>query len=205
MSNIIFFGPPGAGKGTQAKIISKSLNISHLSTGDVLRERIKKEDELGNELKDIISSGKLVSDEILNRIVKEKIENESRNGFLLDGYPRTLDQAFFLNNLLKQLSVNLDYIIDLNIDFTILKQRILKRAELEKREDDELSVINTRFNEYLKSTKKVSDFYRQSNPDLFYEIDANLQIDEITEKIKKILKKSWFSANIFYIFTWLRQ
>ena len=190
MSNIIFFGPPGAGKGTQAKIISKSLNISHLSTGDVLRERIKKEDELGNELKDIISSGKLVSDEILNRIVKEKIENESRNGFLLDGYPRTLDQAFFLNNLLKQLSVNLDYIIDLNIDFTILKQRILKRAELEKREDDELSVINTRFNEYLKSTKKVSDFYRQSNPDLFYEIDANLQIDEITEKIKKILKKS---------------
>ena len=99
MNNIIFFGPPGAGKGTQAKIISNHLNVPHLSTGDILRTRILQEDDLSKKLKEIMSSGGLVSDEILNKIVNEKL-NDCNDGFILDGYPRTLDQSNFLNNLL---------------------------------------------------------------------------------------------------------
>ena len=96
MYNIIFFGPPGAGKGTQAKIISQYLNISHLSTGDILRKKLLDDDDLALELKKIMSSGNLVSDEILNSIVSSRLINESNKGFILDGYPRTLKQSEFL-------------------------------------------------------------------------------------------------------------
>ena len=96
MKNIIFFGPPGAGKGTQAKIISKYLNVSHLSTGDILRKKLLDNDDLANELKKIMSSGNLVSDDILNSIVSSRLKNETNKGFILDGYPRTLNQSEFL-------------------------------------------------------------------------------------------------------------
>ena len=98
MKNFIFFGPPGAGKGTQAKLLSKSLNIPHLSTGDILRSKILQNDEKAKDLNKILSKGQLVPDEILNEIVLDKLENEKKNGFILDGYPRTLDQSKFLNN-----------------------------------------------------------------------------------------------------------
>ena len=104
MTNIVFFGPPGAGKGTQAKIVSEYLSLPHLSTGDILRSKIKQNDSLALEVREIIASGKLVSDKILNSIVSEKLLNESKNGFILDGYPRTLDQSSFLNNYGKELS-----------------------------------------------------------------------------------------------------
>ena len=96
MSNLIFFGPPGAGKGTQAKIISKFLNVSHLSTGDILRKKLLDKDDLANELQKIMSTGNLVSDEILNSIVASRLKDELVNGFILDGYPRTLKQSDFL-------------------------------------------------------------------------------------------------------------
>ena len=102
MKNIIFFGPPGAGKGTQAKIISKFLKIPHLSTGDILRKKLLDKDNLALELKSIMSSGNLVSDQILNSIVSSRLKNDINKGFLLDGYPRTLTQAKFLNNLVTQ-------------------------------------------------------------------------------------------------------
>ena len=103
MNNIIFFGPPGAGKGTQAKIISKSLNVSHLSTGDILRKKLQDKDKLANDLKNIMSSGNLVSDDILNSIVASRLENEINNGFILDGYPRTLNQSYFLDDFLLKI------------------------------------------------------------------------------------------------------
>ena len=98
MIKIIFFGPPGAGKGTQAKIISKFLNVSHLSTGDILRKKLLDNDELAEQLRSIMSSGNLVSDDILNSIVSSRLKNETVNGFILDGYPRTLAQSEFLDN-----------------------------------------------------------------------------------------------------------
>ena len=190
MNKIIFFGPPGAGKGTQAKIISESLKISHLSTGDILRKKLLDKDNLANELKEIMSSGNLVSDDILNSIVSSRLKNEATNGFILDGYPRTLKQSEFLDNFLSETSNPINYIFNIKLDFEILKQRILIRSSEESRDDDKIDVIETRYNEYLKSTQKVTDFYKMKYSSMFYEIDGSLQIDEITEKIKKILKKS---------------
>ncbi len=196
MINIIFFGPPGAGKGTQAKKITTLLNIPHLSTGDILRSKSKQNDDLGNELKNIMSSGKLVSDDILNRIVAEKINTDCKNGFLLDGYPRTLNQSKFLNNFLSESSIEINFIINIDIDFSLLKKRILNRANEEGREDDNLNVIETRYKAYINDTKSVTDYYLKNNSDIFHQIKGNDEIDEITYKIKKILKISWNSANI---------
>ena len=204
MINIIFFGPPGAGKGTQAKKITTLLNIPHLSTGDILRSKSKQNDDLGNELKNIMSSGKLVSDDILNRIVAEKINTDCKNGFLLDGYPRTLNQSKFLNNFLSESSIEINFIINIDIDFSLLKKRILNRAKEEGRDDDNLNVIETRYNAYINDTKPVTDYYLKNNSDIFHQIQGNDEIDEITFKIKKILKISWNSANIYHIFTWLK-
>lgn len=188
MKNIIFFGPPGAGKGTQARIIAKYLNLPHLSTGDILRSKINQNDELAIKLKEILASGKLVSDDILNSIVSDKIINDCRNGFILDGYPRTLDQSSYLNNLMDKKNLKLDYIFNIEIEFNILKDRIIKRSKEEKRDDDNLEVLGTRYKEYLKTTKNVSNYYSEISPNIFHELDGNDQIDEITKKIKKIIK-----------------
>ena len=188
MKNIIFFGPPGAGKGTQAKIISEFLNVSHLSTGDILRNKLLDKDNLAIELKEIMSSGNLVSDDILNSIVVSRLQNESDKGFILDGYPRTLKQSEFLNNFLLKTSNSIDYIFNIKINFKILKNRILKRSSEESREDDNIDVIQTRYDEYLNSTQKVSNFYKENHSSIFHEIDGSQQIEEITQKIKQILK-----------------
>tara|TARA_B100000575_G_C22835209_1_gene489989 strand:- start:7 stop:579 length:573 start_codon:yes stop_codon:yes gene_type:complete len=190
LSNIIFFGPPGAGKGTQAKVISEFLNLSHLSTGDVLRNKIKEKDKLANELKEIMSSGKLVSDKILNSIVASRLKYEAQKGFILDGYPRTLDQSKFLNNFLENSSYRINYIFNININFNILKNRIIKRSSEERRDDDNINSLETRYSEYLNSTKQVSDLYRENQKNIFYDIDGSLQIDEITNKIKEIIKNT---------------
>ena len=203
MSNLIFFGPPGAGKGTQAKIISKFLNVSHLSTGDILRKKLLDKDDLANELQKIMSTGNLVSDEILNSIVASRLKDELVNGFILDGYPRTLKQSDFLNNFLLESSISIDYIFNISINFETLKERILKRSAEESRDDDNVEALETRYTEYLNSTQRVSDFYKSKNPSIFFEIDGSSHIQEITNKIKEFLKKSWKPAKIPHIFTWL--
>ena len=190
MHKIIFFGPPGAGKGTQAKLISETLKISHLSTGDILRKKLLDKDNLANELKEIMSSGNLVSDDILNSIVSSRLRKESTKGFILDGYPRTLKQSEFLNNFLSNMSSSIDYIFNIQINFETLKTRILKRASEEGRDDDNIDAIETRYNEYINSTQKVSDFYKLNYPNIYFEIDGSLEIEEISKEILKILKKS---------------
>ncbi len=203
MKNIIFFGPPGAGKGTQAKIISEFIKVPHLSTGDILRKKLQDKDDLANELKGIMSSGNLVSDDILNSIVASRLKNEVSKGFILDGYPRTLKQSEFLNNFLLETTTSINYIFNIQIDFEILKNRILKRSSEEHRDDDNIEVIETRYNEYLNSTQKVSDSYKDIYSSIFHEIDGSLQIEEINQKIKQILKISWKTAKILNIFSWL--
>ena len=203
MSNIIFFGPPGAGKGTQANIISKYLNVSHLSTGDILRKKLLENDNLANKLKLTMAAGNLVSDDILNPIVSSRLSKEVSKGFILDGYPRTLNQSEFLNNFLSSTSNSINYIFNIQISFEILKNRILIRSSEENREDDNINVIETRYTEYLNSTEKVSNFYKDKYSSIFYEIDGSLQIEEITKKIKKFLKKSWKTAKIQHISSWL--
>ncbi len=190
MTKIIFFGPPGAGKGTQAKKISEYFSIPHLSTGDILRSKIKQQDDLAIELKQILSSGKLVSDDILNKIVSSKLKTDCKDGFILDGYPRTIEQSKFINNFFENNSIKLNYIFDIKIEFDVIEERILKRSKQENRDDDNISVIKTRFLEYTNSTKAVSDLYKNNMPDIFNEIDGSSEIDEITNKILKIVKKS---------------
>ena len=203
MSNIIFFGPPGAGKGTQAKLISNFLNLSHLSTGEILRKKILENDDLAIKLKEIMSSGKLVSDDILNSIVSSRLENETQNGFILDGYPRTLAQSEFFNNFLDKISNKIDFIFNIQISFNLLKDRILKRSSEESRDDDKIEIIETRYSEYLNTTEKVSKFYKETFPEVFFDIDGKLQIEEISREIMQILKKSWKTAKILNIFSWL--
>ena len=203
MSNIIFFGPPGAGKGTQAKILSEYLNVSHLSTGDILRKKLLENDNLAIELKKIMAAGNLVSDDILNSIVSSRLTKESNKGFILDGYPRTLHQSEFLNNFLSKTSNSINYIFNIKINFETLKNRILKRSTEEKREDDNIDIIETRYNEYLNSTQMVSNFYKDQYNTIFYEIDGSLEIEEITQNIRQIIKKSWVSAKIHHISSWL--
>ena len=203
MSNIIFFGPPGAGKGTQAKLISNFLNLSHLSTGEILRKKILENDDLAIKLKEIMSSGKLVSDDILNSIVSSRLEKETQNGFILDGYPRTLAQSEFFNNFLDKISNKIDFIFNIQISFNLLKDRILKRSSEESRDDDKIEIIETRYSEYLNTTEKVSKFYKETFPEVFYDIDGKLQIEEISREIMQILKKSWKTAKILNIFSWL--
>jgi len=190
LNRIIFFGPPGAGKGTQAKIISNFLDVPHLSTGDILRKKLDDKDDLAHQLRNTMSSGNLVSDDILNSIVSARLINENKNGFILDGYPRTLKQSDFLTDFLSKTSNPINYIINIELNFEILKNRILKRSSEENREDDNINVIETRYNEYLNSTEKVTNYYLNNYSDIFYKIDGSLQIEEITEKIKQILKKS---------------
>ncbi len=203
MTNIIFFGPPGAGKGTQAKLISELYNLSHLSTGEILRKKILEKDTLAKELKEIMSSGKLVSDDILNSIVAARLANENQKGFILDGYPRSLKQSQFLNDFLNKSSLQINYIFNINLNYEILRNRIVKRSSLESRDDDKINVIETRYNEYLKTTEKVSKFYKELSPDIYFEIDGSFHIDEITKNIVEIIKNSWKTAINLDIFSWL--
>jgi len=188
LNNIIFFGPPGAGKGTQAKLIAQFLKLPHLSTGEILRQKTEQDDDLAIELRKIMSAGQLVSDDILNKIVFDKLAN-CKSGFILDGYPRTLEQSSFLNNFLTKLSLNLHFIFNIDIDFETLKMRIHKRSLEENRDDDNADVVETRFNAYINTTKKVSDYYKNNQPTIFYEINGNNEIEKITSKIIKILEK----------------
>ena len=190
MTNIIFFGPPGAGKGTQAKILSESLKIAHLSTGDILRSKIETNDKTSQEIKKIIASGKLVTDEILNNIVSERLINEKINGFILDGYPRTIQQSNYLDNFLDNNNLSIDIIFSIDLNFENLQKRIVNRSKEENREDDNTDIIKVRYQEYLKTTKLVSEKYKAISGKIFNEINGDQEIDQIQSEIAKICKKT---------------
>ncbi len=187
---IIFFGPPGSGKGTQAKLFSEEIGIPHLSTGDILREKLKFKDKLSIKLQKIMSSGNLVSDSLLNEIISDKLSsNDCLNGFILDGYPRTIAQSDFLLSFLKINNQRLDLIFDFEIDFKIIEKRILNRSKEERRSDDNLDVIKTRLDAYMKETFPVSKFYSEKFRDIYFTIDASKDIEEISRELLKISKK----------------
>ena len=186
---LIFFGPPGAGKGTQANLIANHFNIPHLSTGDILRNKLLQEDELSTILKHVIDRGQLVSDDILNEIVSSRInEQDCLKGFVLDGYPRTKDQALFLNNILNSKNLKIDKIIDIDVDEKIIVKRIISRSKTENRQDDKEEVIKTRISRYLSETKPLSDFYKSKYLSDYLVINGNQEIEKIAEDIVKIIK-----------------
>ena len=183
--NIIIFGPPGAGKGTQSKILVDKLNSFQVSTGDMLREEINNNTEIGKKIIDSMDNGKFVDDEIVNKLLEKIIFDPKKNRLIFDGYPRTLNQAKNLEALLKKSNQSIDHIFFLNVDKDAIIKRIEKRKILEKRSDDDSVTILKRYDIFMKETKPVLDFY--SSHKGFHEIDGSLEIDEITGKIGHIL------------------
>ncbi len=180
--NIILFGPPGAGKGTQSKYIVKKTNGFQISTGDLLREEIKNESEIGKTISYDMNNGKFVSDEIVNKIIKHHIyDPQKKNKLIFDGYPRSLSQAKNLNLFLNETNQKIDLIFFLNVNKETIINRIKKRKIIENRSDDELNTIRKRFDTYMITTRPVLDFYSKNTN--FHEIDGTLEIDEITRKI----------------------
>tara|TARA_B100001057_G_C22657599_1_gene874605 strand:- start:32 stop:595 length:564 start_codon:yes stop_codon:yes gene_type:complete len=184
--NLILFGPPGAGKGTQAKYLVKKLNNLQISTGDMLRNEIQKDSEIGKKIINDMSDGKFISDDIVNKLIKDVIfDPQKKNKLIFDGYPRSLSQAKNLNLLLDESNQKIDFIFFLNVNKNTIVQRIEKRKVLEKRSDDDLNTILKRYDTYMETTRPVLDFYSKNSN--FYEIDGSLEIDEITSKIEGFL------------------
>ena len=180
--NIILFGPPGAGKGTQAKHLVKKLNAFQISTGEILREEIKKNTEIGKKISYDMNDGKFVSDEIVNNLIKNIVfDIKKKNRLIFDGYPRSLTQAKNLNQLLDETKQKIDFIFFLNVNKETILSRIKKRKVLENRSDDDSDTIIKRYDTYMETTKPVLDYYSKNQN--FKEIDGSLEIDEITRKI----------------------
>ena len=185
--NIILFGPPGAGKGTQSKYLVNKIKGFQISTGDILREEIKKDTEIGKKIIRYMNEGKFVDDEIVNSLMKKVISDNSKKGKLIfDGYPRTIDQAKNLDLLLTESKQQIDFIFFLNVNKETIIKRIEKRKVEEKRGDDDLDTILKRYDTYLKTTSPVLDYY--SSKQNFYKLDGNLEIDQINKQIKGFLK-----------------
>ena len=185
--NIILFGPPGAGKGTQSRYLLKKLNCFQVSTGDMLRDEIAKNSEIGKEITNSMNQGKFVNDEIVNNLIKNILFDPQKNGKLIfDGYPRSISQAKNLDLLLDSSNQKIDFIFFLNVNKETIIKRIEKRKILEKRSDDGSNTILKRYDTYMETTKPVLDFYSKNAN--FYEIDGTLEIDQITSKINDILQ-----------------
>lgn len=213
MKSIIFIAPPAAGKGTQSMLICDKYNLSHISTGDLLREEMKSGNEFGNQISEIIQSGKLVSDDIILKLLINKL-NQIQNGYVLDGFPRNINQAIEFDHILEQSNQKLDYVIYLNLDKEIAKKRIIGRiscpscgnvynslidenkpklenkcnncnVELIKRDDDNEETFDIRYETYLKETKPLIDYYSKKGN--LFEVDSSLPTMEIFRQICDIL------------------
>ena len=184
--NVVIFGPPGAGKGTQAQNIAKKFNLHQVSTGDLLREEIKNKTEIGKEIEEIISKGNFATDDIVNKIIKNVIfDPQKKDKLIFDGYPRSLSQAKNLDLLLDSSNQKIDFIFFLNVNKETIIKRIERRKILEKRSDDDLNTILKRYDTYMETTRPVLDFYSK-NPN-FYEIDGSEKIEVISSKIEQII------------------
>lgn len=189
MLNIALFGPPGAGKGTQSKLLLEKYNLTYISTGDILRDEISNQTELGIEAKEIIDKGGLVPDELIVQIIENKvIMNIDSRGFLFDGFPRTVVQAYILEGLLLKLNSSLTCMLSLEVPTDQLVARMLERAKTSGRADDNIDVINVRLQEYENKTKPVIDFYKAKGN--YYPINGVGSVDEIFELLNKTIENS---------------
>jgi adenylate kinase len=179
---LIILGPPGAGKGTQASRIADKLGIPAISTGDIFRSNIKEETELGLQVKEVLASGGYVSDQVTNAIVEDRLgQDDCGNGFLLDGYPRTLAQVGALDGMLAGRGSRLDRVIELSVDDEVVVDRLMKRAEVEGRVDDTEEVIRERMAIYHRETRPLSETYRGRGQ--LVEVDGRGEVDEVTSRI----------------------
>ena len=184
--NIILFGPPGAGKGTQSKYLLDKLKNFQVSTGDILREEIKRNTFIGQQIISNMNEGKFVSDEIVNKLIEKIIyDPQKKDKLIFDGYPRSLSQAKYLNVMLDKSNQKIDHIFFLNVNKDIIIERIEKRKILEKRSDDDTDTILKRYDTYMETTRPVLDYYSK-NPN-FHEINGTQKIDQITREIQAFI------------------
>lgn len=217
MKNIIFIAPPAAGKGTQSAIIEKKYNLPHISTGDILRDESKKDTELGRYIREVLDNGGLVKDEITYELLKERLKEEDcKNGYVLDGFPRNIEQAYKYDEILKSLNQQLGYVIKLDIDEATLEKRITGRRlcencrsvyninsieespktesicdkcghRLYQRNDDNISSFKNRYNLYIEKTKPLLDYYAKKG--ILYVINGNDSVESVAKEIDKVLKE----------------
>ena len=183
--NIIIFGPPGAGKGTQSDFIVKRHNLFHVSTGDLLRNEIKKT-PLGEQISSIVNKGSLVSDEIVSTLIRNVVSiAEYENRFIFDGYPRNLSQAKNLDKILNENKQKIDLVLKLSVSLDTIKKRILERQVLEKRADDNEETAIKRFKTYELSTEPLIEYYKKLN--ILKEINGERSITQINKEISDII------------------
>jgi adenylate kinase len=185
--NIVIFGPPGAGKGTQSILIKEKFKLHQLSTGELLRKEITDNTKLGQQISSIINSGNLVSDNIAGDLIEQYISNKIyKNRLIFDGYPRNLIQAKHLNNLLKKYGQKIDIVLKLSVSLETIKKRIIERKTLEKRADDDEDVAVKRYKTYENNIKPVVDFYKQS--DLLKVVNGEGSITQISSEISGLIE-----------------
>ena len=189
MKNIILLGAPGAGKGTQSKILREKYDLAYISTGEILREEIKNKTALGLEAEKIINKGMLVSDDIIVGMIKEFITKHNSQDILLDGFPRTVKQAEALDTILKDLNRGQVSVIELDVRQELLMDRLLKRAEIEGRQDDNEETIRGRFEQYEQKTKPLTDYYKQKQGAYFAVEGSDPDINKISQSICAIIDK----------------
>jgi adenylate kinase len=200
MLNIALFGPPGAGKGTQSKSLMEKFKLAYIATGDMLREEINEGTDLGRHVKDIISKGNLVSDEIIVQLIEKKIKHTPKaRGFLFDGFPRTVVQAYILEGLLLKFNSSLSCMMGLEVPEEELMKRLLNRGKDSNRSDDNRDVIKRRFHEYRDKTMPVAEFYREKKK--YFPINGVGKVEDIfsqlTQTVESTLKESWQNIVVF--------
>ncbi len=188
MKIFVFFGPPGAGKGTQAKLLAQRYNFIHLSTGEILRSAIEKQTPLGQKAKEYIDSGELVPDDIIIGLIRNRLQNlEKESGILFDGFPRTLAQADAFDKLLQDMDEKISAVIYLKVPEEVVIERLVKRAQIEGRTDDTPEVVRKRILVYKEKTEPLLNFYKKTG--LLYEVNGLGTIDEVNSRIRKIIER----------------
>lgn len=186
MSRFLLIGPPGAGKGTQAGLLSNAYSVPAISTGDIFRANVKAETELGLLAKSFMDRGEYVPDTVTNDMVRSRLaEEDVKRGFILDGYPRTRDQVLELDSILSEIETRLDAVVLITVDLEVLVERLLKRAQEQNRTDDTEEIIRHRQQVYLEQTRPIIDIYTER--ELVVEINGLGQVDEVTHRILNAL------------------
>jgi len=194
MLNVIIFGAPGSGKGTQSDLIISRYGLFHISTGDILRQEIKKQTELGAIADGYIKTGQLIPDDLIIKILADVlIANTDAKGYIFDGFPRTIAQGEALDNLLRERNTNIAAVINLVVDEKELLNRLIKRGEESGRTDDNPAVIQNRLKVYRTQTEPLEEYYKKKGT--LFKIKGNNSIEDVFEKITDVLDRLTFQAN----------